>query len=291
MIRLKEILFEFFDKDVTALRDYINSTPDERVNDVVTAIGESSIIQWFIENDGTSYDILYDYREYEDEIMGYESLNQLEEDHFELYEELINLLKAMTTGSRVTGVPTLEDLYSDFGHSYADIPTWKYLEKPMIVKNQWLIHATGEDDVYSIFKDGFIRGVDDYSKLGLTTWYDGRSFEKKGGGYNFAYTIKDFRIYGKTGDGTKYGDGGTFVLFRASGIRCWHRTDGEYQVIFNGKTARDIVPVFLHNGKWVVYSKEKKPLVRTDTTENVIDWIKQNYSQYRKSIGWQKPIG
>lgn len=290
MIKMKHILLEFIDKDTTILRRYIDSTSKERVAEIISAIGEQPIIQWFINNDGISHTIKYDYFGDEDAIMGYKTIRQLKEEHPILYDELMTVLKSITKTSDWSNADKLTDLYTSEGFSEEDMPTWRYLEKPTIVKNQWLIHSTKKDSAYSIFKDGFIRGVGDHRKLGLTTWYDGESFEKQGSGYNFAYTPKDLKKYGLAGSGVKYGDRNTFIVFRASGIRCWHNMDDEYQVIFNGKTARDIVPVFLDNGKWTIFSKENEVLVALNSVTKVINWVSQNYSQYRKSIGWE-PTG
>ena len=85
------------------------------------------------------------------------------------------------------------------------------------------------------------------------------------------------------------------MVFRASGIRCWHHADDEYQVIFHGKTARDIVFVDESMGTYTIHSKDGKPLVQTgiegkNSPVDLVTWVIDNYDQYRRSIGWEKPI-
>jgi len=153
-----------------------------------------------------------------------------------------------------------------------------------IVKNQWLIHFT--DNAASIAKNGFTIGMDDMERLALTTYYQNDSYDKKYGGYNFAYRLQDFEKFGK-GDrrGTwKYGD--EAVLFRASGILFYHGGDNEYQVVFRGDTAKDIIPMYEVEGEWSVQIPNRglnKDIIRP-TLPDLVDWIVHNYDQYRKPI-------
>ena len=76
----------------------------------------------------------------------------------------------------------------------SEYPAWSYFDdKPTLIKNQWLIHFTNDAD--DIAREGFKYGVDDMTKLGLTTHLG--EFDKKYGGYNFAYTIGEFNKYAK----------------------------------------------------------------------------------------------
>lgn len=162
-----------------------------------------------------------------------------------------------------------------------DKPIWTYFsDETEIIKNQWLVHFT--NDANSISKDGFIYGVDDLNKLGLTTYFD--DFDKKYGGYNFAYTIDDYKKYSKVGSRYKYGE--EVVLFRASGVRVWHFTDEEYQTIFYGNTAKDIIPITEgENNRWGIYStKNGNLIVESDNLTQIIYWIINNYDQYRKHL-------
>lgn len=165
-----------------------------------------------------------------------------------------------------------------------EYPAWSYFEdSPTIIKNQWLIHFT--EDANSIASEGFKFGVDDMTKLGLTTELG--EFYKKYGGYNFAYTLSDFVKYGSRdyteGGGYKYGK--EAIVFNASGIRVWHFGDEEYQTIFYGNTATNIIPITSgENKKWAIYNKTGKILFKNDNLEKVVNWLITNYSQYRKNL-------
>lgn len=167
----------------------------------------------------------------------------------------------------------------------SDYPAWAYFsDDPVIIKNQWLIHFTS--DAESISREGFKYGVDEMEKLGLTTHLG--EFDKKYGGYNFAYLISDFNRYAKGNysrgkRGYKYGD--EAVLFRASGIKVWHHGDKEPQVIFYGNTARNIIPITDgENVDWSIRNKNGRVIFENDDLERVVEWFLKNYEQYRKRL-------
>jgi hypothetical protein len=166
----------------------------------------------------------------------------------------------------------------------SEYPAWTYFDNsPEIIKNQWLIHFT--NDAQAIQNDGFKYGVDDMTKLGLTTRLG--EFDKKYGGYNFAYTLSDFPKYGKSAYGWKneYKYGNEAVVFNASGIRVWHHGDQEPQVIFYGNTAKNIIPIISgENLKWGVYSKNGRLLFENDELTRMVEWLVKNYTQYRKQL-------
>lgn len=160
----------------------------------------------------------------------------------------------------------------------ADYPAWSFFTEADIVKNQWLIHFT--DDAVSIAGEGFKYGVDEMEKLGLTTHFG--EFEKKYGGYNFAFLLSDFRKYGYKGyNNYKYGKDA--VIFRASGLAVWHYSDEEPQVIFYGNTAKDIIPITKNSDdEWYIYGGKRGVLYKNDDLEKVVEWFVNNYTQYRK---------
>lgn len=164
----------------------------------------------------------------------------------------------------------------------SDYPAWSYFYgKPEIIKNQWLVHLT--DNANDIYRDGFKFGVGEIDKLHLTTHLS--RFDKKYGGYNFAYTPWDFSRYAMDGRRGEYKYGSEAVVFRASGVRVWHSGDEEYQTIFYGGTARDIVPITSGEDKdYAVYGKNDKILFEDNDLERVIDWVIDNYDQYRKQL-------
>lgn len=164
----------------------------------------------------------------------------------------------------------------------ADYPAWSFFDYRGLIKNQWLIHFT--KDAYSISKEGFKYGVDEMGKLGLTCHLS--DFEKKYGGYNFAYTIQDYVRYAKSGHYGRYTFkyGNEAVIFRASGIKLWHWGDEEPQVIFYGNTAKNIIPITGgENAEYgVKSSKTGAKLFESDDFNSVVNWIIKNYDQYRK---------
>lgn len=162
----------------------------------------------------------------------------------------------------------------------SEYPAWSYFDdSPEIIKNQWLIHFT--NDAQGIAESGFKYGVDDMSKLGLTTHLG--EFDKKYGGYNFSYLLSDFPKYAENQMGYKYGD--EAVIFNASGLRLWHYGDQEPQVIFYGNTAKDIVPILKGDkAEFAIYSKDGRALYENDDLTKVVNWFVNNYRQYRKAI-------
>ena len=294
MIKLKDLLKEYVDTDVVRLQQYLNSTDEQKADEIVGMIGYKQIIDdYFIKNRGL----------YPKEInwnAGKETMSVTQ-----LYANTLTLGKwdvLKQTDPVLYGAIVdwfMDKIYGEeqsfmsfmngFGIQPAEIPSWFYLHEPTLVKNQWLVHGTSRMDGRMMARRGFIKGINDPTKLGLTTWIQGK---KIGDGYNFAYTPEDFAKYGVDGSEIKYGDG-TFLVFRASGIRCWHDADDEYQVIFHGKTARDIVFVDEVMGTYTIHSKDGKPLIQTNAEYNndpnsIVDWVINNYEQYRKSIGWEK---
>lgn len=167
--------------------------------------------------------------------------------------------------------------------SDSEYPAWSYFDdKPTLIKNQWLIHFT--DNADDIAREGFKYGVDDMTKLGLTTHLG--EFDKKYGGYNFAYLLNDFSKYAKGNYSRgKYKYGKEAVVFNASGIKVWHYGDNEPQVIFYGNTARNIVPITSgENNDYAIFGKNGRVLFEHDDLETVVYWLIRNFEQYRKSL-------
>ena len=165
--------------------------------------------------------------------------------------------------------------------SDSDYPAWFFFDDdPEIIKNQWLIHFS--DNAESIAEEGFKYGVDEMEKLGLTTHLS--EFDKKYGGYNFAYTLQDFKRYArKVSKGYSYGR--EAVVFRASGIRLYHNSDHEYQTIFYGNTARDIVLISEgYSADWAVTKKDGTIIFENGSFERVVKWVIQNYAQYKNIL-------
>jgi len=156
-----------------------------------------------------------------------------------------------------------------------DTPSWDCMTYKGLVKGDWLIHFT--EHAHDISQNGFTFGVDELNRLCLTTQLSDRV--KSGGGYNFAFTAnyKEKLRPNKYG-GLKYGS--EAVMFRANGIEVWHHNDEEYQVIFKGSTARDLIPIWESDGLWFAgdYSKGFESL------EDIVVWIQNNFNQYKRLL-------
>lgn len=168
------------------------------------------------------------------------------------------------------------------------LPSWVYLRDPILIKNQWLIHFTKHP--IKIADNGFKHLIDDITLLGVTNSVDMRNSMRSKSGFGFAFALSDYDKYGKDSykgeEFWKYGDHA--VLFRSSGIRCWHTTDKEYQIIFKGDTVnlRDIVPITKSGKKDFSITRfdNNKIIFETDDLNKMVNWIQNNYGQYYKVI-------
>ncbi len=147
---------------------------------------------------------------------------------------------------------------------YEDYPFWYYAKPIGVVNNEWLIHFTKNTD--SILNNGFIHGTENIDDLGITFW---RKLNQKKGGYNFAFTLKDylkhkplFDLYGKY----------EAILFKGDGFNFYHNTDKTYEAIFIGKDISinnlyKLKCVYIERGNfytsdktsiWALYKNDKK---------------------------------
>lgn len=270
----QEKIFEYISKNMIYLKDYL-SMSDEQKKEYLPDEYYHFIQDFFDETDvDHSYDgNPYEKRlEFDDDI---EFVEWLRTNNKELYNDFANYLFKKIKNNTLP----IDD---------SEYPAWSYFDNnPQLIKNQWLIHFTNDAD--SIAKSGFKYGVDDMTKLGLTTHLG--EFDKKYGGYNFAYTLNDFQKYGSSSygnwskSGYKYGN--EAVIFNASGIKVWHYGDEEPQVIFYGNTAKNIIPITSgDNFKFAIYGKNGKILYENDKLTKVVDWIVNNYQQYRKNFAY-----
>lgn len=184
----------------------------------------------------------------------------------------------------------LKDYYRDVDlESHAFTPSWAFMDYVEVMKNQWMIHFTNEAS--EIACGGFKYGMDDLTRLGLTTHF---KMNSKPGGYNFAYDINEWERFAGGRHGFKYGK--EAVLFRASGVKVWHHGDGEYQVIFFGETAKDIVPIAegYYDGWWVNGigkggreegdAESDQEDGSFESLSEAVDWVTANYNQYKRLI-------
>ena len=274
---LKEnIINEFITQDEVALKSYFSMT-DEQIKKYIPH-EYYYFFNDFLDEEQIDFEIpTNDYTDADgdqkgEELQDYDLINWIENNNKEIYNQFSEYLFKKINNNELP----LSD---------AEYPAWSYFDRnPTLIKNQWLIHFT--NDAESISVDGFKYGVNEIDKLGLTTSLG--EFEKKYGGYNFAYLLKDFMKYGRrgytSGGGFKYGK--EAVIFKASGIQLWHHGDEEPQVIFYGNTAQNIIPITSgENANWAIRSeKSGNILFENDDLEKVVDWLVKNYDQYRKQL-------
>jgi hypothetical protein len=162
-------------------------------------------------------------------------------------------------------------------------PIWAIYDDPGILDNRWLIHFT--DKALDIAKSGFYGGVSNFKKLAYTKYAE-KNDRGDGDSFFFAFDAKDALKYGETIN--KYGSDA--VMFRASGVRVYHIGDEEHQVIFQGDTVSNIVPLFKQGSKWTVKTCHGKKLFEGHLLERTVKWLKQNYDQYRKTLYFQNTL-
>ena len=268
-------LKEYVTNDMVYLKDYLNLTEDQKAASIVHEF--SYLFNDFLEEENIEFQTpTHDYTDVDGDQTGdpyddYEIMDWLSQNNPELLKAYGHWLLEKIERNEL-GVPD------------AEYPAWSFYDYRGIVKNQWLIHFTG--DAQGIASAGFTQGVSDMTKLGLTTQLS--EFEKKYGGYNFAFLISDFKRYAGNGytrgGGYKYGN--EAVVFNASGIKVWHHGDEEPQIIFFGNTAKNIIPIEQgdHSKYSIRSNKTREILFESDELETVVDWLTKHYQQYRKHL-------
>jgi hypothetical protein len=218
-------IFEFFNNEVSHLMQYLKMSEEEKLRSLPYDYSYMFPEFWDEVRDDQDEELVATMGELMEDNEYGAALQHITDHEPELYDQFCNYIKDdLENGNSV--IPDAEK------------PTWFYLDFDRIVKKDtWLVHITSEADVNSIYRNGFTKGVYDMSKLGLTVHIS--DYEKNYGGYNFAYTLEDFIRYGKEGE-RDFRYGTDIVIFRAAGIRCWHNSDQEFQVIFWGKDVTDL---------------------------------------------------
>jgi ADP-ribose pyrophosphatase YjhB (NUDIX family) len=279
-IQPKKSINEYVNRNITSLENYLLSDDNQRKEYLPQQF------PYFFDDFMEEEDIYFDFERpkneyvdsngeiaFDEELEGYDLIEWVEQNNKELYDKYANYLYAKIESNCLD----VED---------SEYPAWSYFSRDVkLVKNQWLIHFTNEPDDIAI--NGFKYGVDEIDKLGLTTQLS--DFDKKYGGYNFAYLLSDFNRYGKAGHGSRGGEykyGKEAVIFRASGLEVYHHGDEEPQVIFYGNTATNIIPINAgQNSKWAVYNRKTgRAIIESDDLEKIAYWVDKNYAQYYKTL-------
>jgi len=164
-------------------------------------------------------------------------------------------------------------------HSPAELPSSHYFSFSKMIKRQtWLVHFS--DNADQVVSSGFTHGIYDVDRLGLTTYFSHDS--KKYGGYNFAFEAgsRDSRIAASRG---KYGR--DFVIFQNAGVKAYHSSDEEDQVIFWGPDVdkRNLILVRKIDGDFHVVSRKGETLMKGDF-EPVVEWVMKHHRQYSRQL-------
>lgn len=263
--KTKKVIKEYVDNDIISLKNYLSAPEEEKKRRL--AYDLPWLIDSFIDENG--YEQVPD-----DEMEDYEKIEWIEKNNPELFNKFTEYLYEKAQ-------------YFELPIDVSEYPSWiSFSDNTQIIKNQWLIHLTNDADL--IAENGFQYGVDEIDKLGYTKYMP--DSEKEYGGYNFAYLPYDFSKYGKTGGfsrrSVKYKYGSEAVIFRASGLRVWHYGDEEYQTLFRGSSAKNIIPAKEGEYKeWAIRNKKTDQIiVEMDSLEELVYWVEKNYSQYHNII-------
>jgi hypothetical protein len=263
MIKLKSLISEHISNDLIYLKKYLTMPEAERKEELANEYPHF-INTWLRNNEDIPEYVALSKNEQMDDYEKVEWLKQKDVSEYQIF---------------------IDWLYEKI-HKIDPPPTFLAMEYQSIVKNQWLIHfSNNATDIWREQK--FSLGVEDYDKLGYTTYYGESS--KKYGGFNFAYRIQDFSKYGRSrgyGDknGWKYGN--EAVMFISSGIMVWHWGDEERQVIFRGNEAKNIVLLEYMDGEWGVTRKDSsfQVIYKTEKLEDLVDWVVANFNQYKNVL-------
>jgi hypothetical protein len=262
---------EYINSDMIRIKDYFTMSPDKKMEYLPKEY-------YYMFNDYISdTDTDFEYPK------GYNMDNPTDTDEFELIKWIGKYNMELYRNFSKYLYDKIQNFTLPINTAY--YPTWAFFRSDVkIIKNQWLIHFT--NSAKDIENSGFKYGVKDYTMLGLTLLLG--DFEKEYGGYNFAFRLESFQhtkrdYYDEYTDEYSYGK--EVVIFRASGIEGWHNRDGEYQVLFYGNTAKNIVAVTKGDKKrWGIRGKSGRILFEDDDLDVVVKWFVKNYNQYRKQF-------
>lgn len=261
----KSLVLEYVTNPIIQLGDYLKSDEEDKAAEIAFTMSYGEMIFHWLKTNHYEH-LIPNLEDYND---GYEVIDYIHTKQPKIFKEFSTYVyKLFNSSSNRNDLETGQ-------------PSWAYMDFKGYVKNQWLIHFS--DAAKEIWKDQtFKYGIDDYTSLGLTTYHGNES--KKHGGFNFAYDIKDFAKYGRSNyrsHSWKYGK--EAVLFRASGVETWHFGDEEPQIIFWGKTAHDIVYLQYNDdeGDWYVSDNNSRTIYRSQTLNEVVNWVTHNFDQYK----------
>lgn len=259
MKSFKEFLVEYITNPLIWFRDYINMDDAEKAYDARHMFYSIDSIEEFLDEKEAEDE---DFQRPEGDI---EDPSHLGDELEKEYGEWL-----MSDGG--------DRLADEYGHS--EMPSWYFFSSARIIKNTWLIHVTR--NLRDILYEGFKYGIEDFQRLGLTTYTSMQHKKQKHNSdfYSFSFTPSAFRYW----DREKYGT--EFVMFVSSGVEAYHNGDEEYQTLFIAREARHFVPVFNQGGDFVVVDKDddEKIYFSSEKPQKVVEWVMNHFTQYRSRI-------
>lgn len=268
-------LFEIYAKDHGELLNFLNySSNNETKLDELLSNYSYSVINWL------------------DEHCSIDTYNEENDTEYSTFDEL----HSDDLRGFINNLPSKEEsrLISDCVHEVTssedneEAPSSFFFDPLEIIpRNTWLIHFS--NDAKQIHKQGFKHGMYDLNKLGLTTKFHNEDEFKKNGGWNFAFIANSSDTKKSIDhDVSKYGY--SAVMFQSSGVAVYHHGDQENQVIFQGKYINPRDTVYIEGTRqllsitWQVMSRDEKILYENDDIRKVINWVEQNYQQYKNKF-------
>lgn len=277
MKHFKQWLFETYDKNLSELIKYINMSEDERLEKTIdwiqTHIHKSKQLQSILKK----------------HVSDNSTINQLiKKSDFNAVFSVLKIKFHETLFS--FGLEVKSQLYEK---SLTDIepldyPAFSFFSNhSKLLKNRWLIHFTNY--AVDIANRGFTYATANIEHLGITTEieYD----EKDRIGYNFAFDA----LSELNPSEIEFKYGCEAVLFQATGVETFHYEDEENQVIFWNEFVKNIVPIvrnktqrnaheeFVHY-EWIIISNKNKIIFKSTDLKTVVEWVINNFPQYKKSL-------
>lgn len=259
---IRSILSETVTNDAVYLKKYMNMSDDEKSSDL--AYTYSYKLSDFLEDAQFSGKLEQDVADKYLEIDEYEAVETMQDEDPQLFNDFGKYLMGLLNQGKI-------------GWD-SETPAWSFYTDVNYIRNQWLVHFTDRDSAINIVRNGFKRGVEDISKLALTTRLGSSHFGEDG--YNFAFLHSDVKKY----ETSKYGD--TAVIFMASGVIGYHHADQEDQVIFKGNTAKHINLMYRdrNSDEWTINDKNGRKLYSNERKNKVVDWFVNNYNNFKKVL-------
>ena len=267
-------LREGYTEELYALRDYMKGPHEHEPSEVWNKFAE-----WVFEEENE--DVLEKLKELVGNDAEIEGPDDVQTDvnydyYWDLPAEMQVRFQAHIKGDSV------DDLYP----YQADAPTWMHMSGSHVVKpSTWLIHFT--DDACSIASEGFTKGTDDMTRLGLTKWT--HKSAKKYPGYVFAFQAGSNDAEWAASKGM-YGK--EAVMFMGAGVEAYHYGDEEDQVMVWGPSVEvgSFVALTQYDGNWGVRGNRKwkasgnREFVVEGTFDEVCTWVMEHWKQYRNVI-------